>query len=82
MQTTLVLLALAGFAVGAFFRLASLLFVLVILLLLSILFSVIEGFSFIDTLVAIIVTQSVVQASYVLGLAAQPFLAPNPRRIL
>jgi hypothetical protein len=82
MQTPLIVLALAGFAVGAFFRLTTLLFILLVLLLLSILFSVIERYSFLGTFAVIMVAQSVVQVSYVIGLAAQPFLAPNPRRIL
>jgi hypothetical protein len=64
-------LALVGFTAGLMFRLTTLLLILGVLLLLSISSAVSFGFSFLDTALAVIGTQTVVQGCYFLGLVAK-----------
>jgi hypothetical protein len=64
-------LAILGFAIGTLFRLQVLLIVIVLLLLFSIAFSFGSGLSFFDSLMTIVVVQTVVQGSYFLGLLAR-----------
>ena len=61
-------LALMGVAVGLMFRLKILLPVLGLLLVVSVVFSLERGFSFLDTALTIIVVQTILQGSYFLGL--------------
>jgi hypothetical protein len=76
-------LAALGFAVGMMFRLQVLLIVVGLLLLVSILFSFSSGLSFLDSLLTIMVVQTIVQASYFLGLIARAALPSHgPRHIL
>jgi hypothetical protein len=64
-------LALLGFAVGVMFRLKVLLLIVALLLLVSIVFSVGRGFTFLDTALTIMVAQTIIQGSYFLGLVAR-----------
>ena len=66
-------LAIVGFVVGVVFRLRVLLTLVGVLLLLSIAFSLSQGFSFLQTALTIIVAQTILQGSYFLGLVAQSF---------
>ena len=61
-------LAIVGAAVGLAFRLKVLLPVLALLLVASVLFSLDRGFGFLDTALTIMVVQTILQASYFLGL--------------
>ncbi|WJR81392.1 hypothetical protein [Bradyrhizobium sp. NP1] len=61
-------LAAAGFVVGIMFRLQVLLLVVATLFLLSIVVSLGSEFSFLDSLLMVMGTQTVVQGSYFLGL--------------
>ena len=61
-------LAIVGAAVGLAFRLKVLLPVLALLLVVSVLFSLDRGFGFLDTALTIMVVQTILQASYFLGL--------------
>jgi hypothetical protein len=61
-------LALVGAAVGLVFRLKTLLPVLGLLLVVSVVFSLDRGFSFLDTALTIMVVQTILQGSYFLGL--------------
>jgi hypothetical protein len=61
-------LATVGVAVGLVFRLKILLSILAMLLVVSIVFSVCRGLSFLDTALTIMVVQTILQASYFLGL--------------
>jgi hypothetical protein len=61
-------LALVGVAVGLMFRLKILLPVLGLLLVVSVVFSLERGFSFLDTALTIMAVQTIVQGSYFLGL--------------
>src|SRR5713101_393733 len=61
-------LALVGAAVGLVFRLKILLPVLGLLLIVSVVFSLDRGFSFLDTALTIMVVQTILQGSYFLGL--------------
>jgi len=61
-------LAMVGIAVGLVFRLKILLSILALLLLVSIMFSVGSGFGFLETALTIMVGQTILQASYFLGL--------------
>lgn len=66
-------LALLGFVAGLLFRLRILLSILALILLLSIIFSVSSGFSFLGTTFTILVAQTIAQGSYFLGLVARTF---------
>ena len=72
-------LALLGFAVGALFRLRILLSILALLLVASIVFSVANGFSFVDTALTIMAVQTIVQSSYFLGLVIRAVLTAVQR---
>ena len=72
-------LALVGFVVGVFFRFKVLLPILLLLLLVSIIFSVGHGFGFVDTALTVFVAQSIVQGSYFLGLVARAMFSATDR---
>jgi hypothetical protein len=72
-------LALVGFVVGVVFRFKVLLPLLLLLLLVSIIFSVGRGFSFLETLVTVIVAQTTIQTSYFLGLLARAAFSATDR---
>jgi hypothetical protein len=64
-------LAILGFAVGVAFRLQILLSILGLLLVVSVVFSLARGFTFLDTALMIMVVQTIVQGSYFLGLVVR-----------
>jgi len=68
MVYTAIALVILGVAVGLVFRLQVLLSILALLLVVSILFSLDRGFSFLDTALTIMVVQTILQGSYFLGL--------------
>ena len=68
-------LALVGAAVGLVFRLKILLPVLGLLLVVSVVFSLERGFSFLDTALTIMVVQTILQGSYFLGLVIRAVFA-------
>jgi hypothetical protein len=68
-------LAIVGVAIGLVFRLKVLLSILAMLLVVSIGFSVDRGFSFLDTALTIMVVQTILQASYFLGLVIRAVFA-------
>ena len=68
-------LALVGVAVGLIFRLKILLPVLGLLLVVSVVFSLERGFSFLDTALTIMVVQTILQGSYFLGLVIRAVFA-------
>ncbi|HWO38101.1 MAG TPA: hypothetical protein VNO32_55710 [Candidatus Acidoferrum sp.] len=68
-------LALVGAAVGLVFRLKILLPVLGLLLVVSVVFSLGRGFSFLDTALTIMVVQTILQGSYFLGLVIRTVFA-------
>jgi hypothetical protein len=68
MVYTAIALVILGVAVGLVFRLQVLLSILALLLVVSILFSLDHGFSFLDTALTIMVVQTILQGSYFLGL--------------
>jgi hypothetical protein len=72
-------LAILGAAVGLAFRLKILLPVLALLLVVSILFSLDRGFGFLDTALTIMVVQTILQASYFLGLVIRAVLTAAHR---
>ena len=72
-------LALVGVAVGLMFRLKILLPVLGLLLVVSVLFSLERGFDFLDTALTIMVVQTILQASYFLGLVIRAVLTAAHR---
>jgi hypothetical protein len=73
-------LAILGFAVGAVFRLRILLTICALLLVVSITFSVGRGFTFLETALAIIAAQSIVQGSYFLGLVVRALFTTSRTR--
>jgi hypothetical protein len=70
-------LAILGFAVGAVFRLKILLSILAFMLLVSIIFSLARGYNFLDTALTIMVVQTILQATYFLGLVARAFFSAD-----
>jgi hypothetical protein len=72
-------LAILGVAVGAMFRLKVLLSILALLVVVSISFSVSRHFSFAQTALTIIASQTIVQTSYFLGLIARAFFTATHR---
>jgi hypothetical protein len=66
-------LATAGLVVGAVFRFRVLLMLVGVLLLLSIVFSLGHGFSFLQTALTILVAQIIFQGTYFIGLVARSF---------
>ncbi len=77
-------LAIMGFVVGVMFRFRILLPILLALLLFSIVLSLSSEFGVAGTVLTIMLTQAIVQASYFLGLVARTlFLSPDRmRRVL
>ena len=79
MVYAVIALALVGVAVGLMFRLKILLPVLALLLVVSVVFSLGRGFSFLDTALTIMVVQTILQASYFLGLVIRAVLTAGHR---
>jgi hypothetical protein len=76
-------LGMLGFAVGGISRLSVLLPVVMLLLLISIIFSVSCGFDFFEIALTVMTAQAIVQSSYFLGLLARTiFSAHRVRHIL
>ena len=72
-------LAIVGAAVGLAFRLKILLPVLALLLVVSVVFSLERGFGFLDTALTIMDVQTILQASYFLGLVIRAVLTAAHR---
>jgi hypothetical protein len=66
-----VALAVIGFAVGVVFRFRVLLPILAVLLVASLVFSLVQNLGWLETAVTIVAVQSIVQASYFLGLVVR-----------
>ncbi len=64
-------LAVIGFAVGVVFRFRVLLPILAVLLVASVVFSLVQNLGLFETAVTVIAVQSIVQASYFLGLVVR-----------
>jgi hypothetical protein len=79
MESAAITLVIVGFAVGLVFRLKILLPILALVLLIAIIFSLIRSFSFLDTALTIMAAQSIVQASYFMGLVARAVLTATHR---
>ena len=73
-------LAAAGFVVGFMFRLQVLLAVVATLFLLSVVLSVGSEFSFLDGLLMVMGTQTLIQGSYFLGLLTRAAFATHDMR--
>jgi hypothetical protein len=73
-------LATAGFVVGGVFRFRVLLALVGVLLLLSIVFSLRHGFSFLETALTIVVAQTIFQGTYFIGLVARSFFYRTDER--
>jgi len=72
-------LATLGFAVGLVFRIKVLLAIVALLVVVSVVVSVAQDFSFLETALLIMVAQSIVQASYFLGLVMRAFFCDAQR---
>jgi len=71
-------LAIMGLITGVMFRIRVLLLIVALLLLVSVVVAVSSGFSFLNTALTILIAQTILQASYFLGLVAAELL----RRVL
>ena len=72
-------LVIVGGAVGLVFRLKVLLPILASLLVVSVVFSLAQGFSFLNTALTIMVAQAILQGSYFLGLVIRAVLTAGHR---
>jgi hypothetical protein len=79
MYYTAIALAMLGVAVGVTFRLKILLAIVALMLLISVVFSLANGFSFLDTALTIMAVQTILQGSYFLGLVARTVWAETHR---
>lgn len=79
MGNAAIALAILGFAIGAVFRLKILLVILALLVVVSVVFSLSWGFTFLDTALTVMAVQSIVQGSYFMGLVARAVLAAAHR---
>jgi lysylphosphatidylglycerol synthetase-like protein (DUF2156 family) len=80
MTAAAIAIALLGFAVGARFRLRTLILLATLLLFLSFALSLARGFNIGNTALTVIVAQFILQGSYFSGLVAQAALAKFYRR--
>jgi hypothetical protein len=76
-----VALVIIGSGVGVAFRLKVLLPILALLLILSIVFAVVQGFDFLHTAFMVIETQTSVQTGYFLGVVVRS-IVDGKRRML
>jgi hypothetical protein len=79
MGSAAIALVILGFAVGAVFRLKILLSILALVLVITIVFSLTRGFTFLDTALTIMAAQTIVQTSYFLGLVLRAVLTAAHR---
>jgi hypothetical protein len=77
-----IVLAILGFVIGAAFRLKVLLPVLALLLVISFIFAITQGFDFLHTALTIIEAQSIVQVGYFLGAVARSVVDGMRRMLL
>jgi hypothetical protein len=77
-------LTMLGFAIGLLFRLKILLPFIAFLLVVSVIFAVTREFTFLETALTIMAAQTILQASYFMGLLTRAFFTPahRPRPIL
>ena len=70
-------LAIVGFVVGVVFRFRVLLTLVGALLILSIVFSLGHGFSFLETALTILVAQTIFQGTYFIGIGGAVLFLPH-----
>jgi hypothetical protein len=68
MEYEAVALAILGFSTGVVFRLNILLSILALLLVVSVVVCISRGFDFLDTALIVMLSQTILQGSYFLGL--------------
>jgi hypothetical protein len=68
MEYAAIVLGILGVTVGVVFRLKVLLPIVALLLVVSVIFSLARGFTFLETALTIMVAQTILQGSYFLGL--------------
>jgi hypothetical protein len=79
MGTAAIAVAILGLIVGAMFRLKVLLAFVCLVLTLSVSYSVLSGFTFLETSMTVLIGQIILQSSYFLGLVSAATLAGNDR---
>jgi hypothetical protein len=79
MEYAAIALAILGVAIGAMFRLKTLLPIIALLLVACVAFSLTHGFSFLDTALTVITAQAILQGSYFLGLAIRAIFSAAGR---
>jgi hypothetical protein len=80
MEYAAIVLATLGFAAGLVFRIQVLLVIVALLLVVSVVVSVAQDYSFLKTALLIMAAQSIVQASYFLGLVMRACFCDAQRR--
>ncbi len=79
MGTAAIAVAILGLIVGAMFRLKVLLAFVCLVLIFSVLYSVFNRFTFLETSMTVLIGQIILQSSYFLGLVFVATLAGNDR---
>jgi len=74
MEFAVAALAIVGIAVGVAFRFKVLLPIISVLLVASVVFSLSQGFGFLDTALMVFIAQIILQGSYFLGLLIRAIL--------
>ena len=74
MEFAVAALAIVGIAVGMAFRFKVLLPIISVLLVASVVFSLSQGFGFLDTALMVFIAQIILQGSYFLGLLIRAIL--------
>jgi hypothetical protein len=79
MEVAAIAIAILGFAVGVMFRLRLLLSIAGLLVVVTIVFSVSRGFTFLETVLTVMAAQFIIQGSYFLGLLVKAAIAAAHR---
>lgn len=82
MVWTAIGLAISGVAAGILLQLKIFLTIVGLLLVVSVAFSLANGFSFLDTALTIIVAQTMLQSGYFLGVVIRAIVVHGKRPIL
>jgi hypothetical protein len=82
MEYAAVAIAILGFIIGATFRLRFLLGIVLLLLPISLAFSVSHGYGFLATVLMVVVPQAILQGSYFLGLLGRTTFSITQRKLI
>jgi hypothetical protein len=82
MEYTAIAIAILGLIIGATFRLRFLLGIVLLMLPISLVFSISHGYSFLATVLMIVVPQAILQGGYFLGLLGRAAFSITQRKLI